>query len=82
MLLTVLLSVISQGVRGEDGGGSLQGRRGEHHPGRAGGPPLHLHLRGRRQAQGAEQENHLHPCHATVQPNVHLVGSGATDQSV
>lgn len=69
------LLLCSQGFRGEDGGGSLQRRRGEHHTGRAGGAALHLHLCGCSQAQRAEQENHVHPCHTAGQPNVHLAGS-------
>lgn len=73
--LTLSSPLCSQGVWGEDSGSSLQRRCGEHHPGCAGGAPLHLHLRGRRQAERAEQENHLHPGHTTVQPNVHLAGS-------
>lgn len=64
-----------QGLGGPDGGGALPRGRGEHHPRRAGRPPLHLHLRGRGQAEGAEQENHLHPGHPAVQPDVHLAGS-------
>lgn len=74
LLLPIPLSclVCSQGVWGEDSGGSLQRRRGEHRSWCAGRPALHLHLRGRRQAQRAEQEDHLHPCHTAVQPNVHL----------
>lgn len=63
-----------QGLGGPHRGGSLPGGRGKHHPGRAGGAALHLHLRGRSQAEGAKQENHLHPGHAAVQPDVHLAG--------
>ena len=74
MFLLTLSPLCSQGVRGSNSGGPLQGGCGEHHPRRPGRPPLHLHLRGRRQAQGAEQENHLHPRHTAVQPHVHLAG--------
>ncbi|CAF93370.1 unnamed protein product [Tetraodon nigroviridis] len=67
-----------QGVRGEDGGGSLQRRRGGHPSGRPRGAALHLHLRGCSQAQRAQQENHFHPRHTTSQPNVHLAGNTHT----
>ncbi|XP_062993439.1 GMP reductase 2 isoform X1 [Elgaria multicarinata webbii] len=59
-----------QGVRGEGRGSAVQGRRGAHRQGHPGRDPLHLHLRGGRQAEGAEPQDHFHPRHPASQPHL------------
>ncbi|KAG7246240.1 hypothetical protein CRUP_031425, partial [Coryphaenoides rupestris] len=64
--------VAEYGVGGPHGGGAVPRRRGGDGARRAGRPALHLHVRGRRQAEGAEPPHHVHPRHAAGQPHVRL----------
>lgn len=56
-----------QSVGGEDSRSSLQRAGGGDNTGHPGRGAIHLHLRRRRQAEGAEPQDHLHQSHPTAQ---------------
>ncbi|XP_055770822.1 GMP reductase 1-like isoform X2 [Salvelinus fontinalis] len=67
-------------VRGQDGGGTVQGGCRGHHQGHSGWSALHLHLRRSCQTEGAQSQDHLYQSHTAGQPHVHIVVNRRTDE--
>ncbi|XP_036113145.1 GMP reductase 1 isoform X2 [Molossus molossus] len=61
-----------QSLRGQDCGSALQRGCGKHDSGYSWGTEVYVHLRGGRQAQGAQQEDDVHPGDPAAQHGVQL----------